>query len=146
MTWQENPGLDSRTADDFPSFRSYLDTQEELFVESMQGAADNQWNLIADRMKGGAEQEICAEMDRWWDGQVRRFRIRLWKGHHRSRTLALKRRLRRENMRRVHAEEQMRAAEVELYQVEGDLAAERELTAYLQLQRRCRYCDGVLGD
>lgn len=143
LTWQDTIGLELPSAGTFSSFHAYVDAAEELFVESMEDAAENEWHLIADRLEGATEREIGAEMERWWNDQVRRFRIRLWMKHHRQQ---FKRITRNSRLRLIHAHEQLRAAQVEIECLRCDLAGAEALADYLKEQRRGRHCDGGLGN
>jgi len=141
---QQTLGISCPPAETFSSFKVYLDEMESLFVESMQDAAENQWHEIAERMQGATEREIGAEIEEWWDRQIRRFRTRLRREHEWDRTNRLKRAKRRETIRRIHAEDQLMAVLIELERVKGDLAAEKALADYLKELRRCRDCNGEL--
>jgi len=146
MTFNETLGLECRTADTYRSFGAYLDAQTELFVESMQDAADNQWHSAQFRMEGASEEEIGAEMERWWNRQVRRFPTRLRQEHEEGRWKRLKRRLHRESRRRLESQKQLETTQVELQQAKDDLMIERGLTDYLKEQWRCRNCSARWWD
>lgn len=136
-----------------PVFRAYVEHQTALFVESMQDHAENQWDLLRWRMEGASEEEIGAEMERWWDRQTRRFQRRLLDEYRRDQAKRLRRRLRREKGLRFRAEERLEAtqaelqeAEAELHEAKADLTIERGVVTYLKEARRCRDCNGKLWD
>jgi len=76
MTWNQTLGLECRSADSYSTFGAYVQAQTDLFVESMQDAADNHWHMLSWRMEGASEEEIRAEMERWWNRHIRRFHSR----------------------------------------------------------------------
>jgi GH35 family endo-1,4-beta-xylanase len=133
------------------SFRVYAETEVELFIESMQDAADNEWNSIRWRMEGASMDDIGAEMHRWWTRQIGRFRIRLRIEREKGRRTELKRERRRETRRylreldrRIQAEQKSAEKEEELDQKNIDLEIQKDLTTYLKETVRCRNCDGPI--
>jgi hypothetical protein len=144
LTWNRTLGLECQQADAYPTYRAYVEAQTDLFVESMQDAADNEWHSIRWRMEGASEEEVGAEMERWWKRQVRRFQSRLRQEFEEERQNRLKKRLRRESRRRLQAKEALQATQIELQQAKDDLAIERGLTGQLRDQLRCRDCNGKL--
>jgi hypothetical protein len=134
----------SRPVEDYPSLKSFLDAQEEMFVESMQEAADFHWNMLTDTMPYEFREDIGEEMERWWDDHIRRFRSRLLEDYRRHQQRLLKRRVRRETRRRIAAEGRIADMELELQRTRDSLEGQRELNSYLKEQKRCPNCDSSL--
>lgn len=141
MTWNQTLGLECRSADSYASFGAYLQAQTDLFVESMQDAADNHWHTLSWRMEGASQEEIGAEMERWWNRHIRRFQTRLREEYHQDQKRRLKGRLRRETHRRLAVESQLEETQIELQQTKDSLTVEREFSDYLKEEWRCQKCN-----
>ncbi len=127
-------------------FASFLDEQTDLFIESMQDAADNHWQLLQWQMNGADLAEISLEMERWWGHQTRRFRRGLKEEYRRDRERRKNRRLRREIRLRRVAENNLRSTEIELEHTRVELEGERGLRSFLEGQFLCRKCDSRSWD
>ena len=123
------------------NFASFVNAQTDLFVESMQDAADNHWHECQWRMCGASQEEIGAEMEQWWNRQIRRFQHRLRENHRREEVQRQKRRLLREVRLRRAAEDELQVVEIELQQTRDNLSVSQEYATYLEEQFRCRECD-----
>lgn len=146
LTFNQALGLECRSADSYSSFGAYVQAQTDLFVESMQDAADNHWHLLSWRMEGASQEEIGAEMERWWNRHIRRFQNRLREEYRQDQQRRLKGRLRRETRRRIDAEGQLEATQIELEQAKANLAGERCFSDYLKEEWRCRDCNRRWGE
>lgn len=137
---------DCRTSSTYTSFKAFLEIQTELFVESMQDAADNQWHKFLWSTEGASEEEVGHRMEKWWSRKIYLFRNRLRLNRERDRRRQLQRRLDRKNECHHKDQLELEANKVELHQVKGDLAIERGLTQHLKEQRRCRDCNSKLWE
>lgn len=128
------------------AYRRFVEEQIELFVETMQDAADNHWHDLCEVC--GDQEEVGTRMEKWWDEQTSRFRRSL----HREQRREVRRMLRQlgRTRRRVGSLKYrvgLLEKQVESLQGEGDqLRTERQVIEdtlrQVMDEALCRDCFG----
>jgi hypothetical protein len=147
VTFAETIDMKCQTTGTYSSFKAFVDSQTDIFVESMQDEADNQWHTFRWQMEGASDEDVGRKMERWWNHKIRRFQDRLRQTHIRDlyrQGRQDKRRLDCETNQRREIEGRLQAAEEKVEQLQVDGMNDRAFMQFQKEQLRCRECNTSL--
>lgn len=126
------------TETEHKSFKSYLEEQTEIFVESMQIEAENEWHSILERV--GDTEEAGRQIEQWWDCETAAFRSKLIRAYRRQKSRETNRRLNRQQYRIEQLEAKLEGKDAEIERLKGDLYALNYYCEHLQEAACCPEC------